>query len=425
MPRLWLVLLLSVSGVASGLNTTVEIDADQSWSREGQQKRVLAATIEVSHDFRHHGGFTAILRGQIVGPDDLDPGRHRQPSVSSISQRVYLNDSVELELREFYWDVGLNKGQLRLGKQQVVWGQADGLKLLDVVNPQSFRQFILEDFDDSRIPLWMLNLELFLDVGDLQFLWIPDTSMHSLPTSGSTFEITAPFTSLPSNVPVSIEPIDLPKSPLSDSDIGFRLAIFRGGWDVTLNYMYHYDDFPVLRKQIGPNGLMLSPGYERTHTIGGTASNSFGNFVLRTEVAFNTDKYINVTAIGINEGVEKSREVGYVIGLDWSGLTDTFISVQVFQSVLLDDADYTRDEVETNLTLLLRRNFLNESLLFELLWIYHQNEGDNLLRLKSRYELTSNIEVALYADFFTGERDELYGQFDRRDQLGLRFKLGF
>jgi len=424
-PRLWLILLLSVPGAASGLDTTIVVDADQSWSQEGRQKSLLAATIEVSHAFRRNGSFTAIVRGQVVRPDDLDPGKHDQPSVSSISQRLYLNDSVEMELREFYWDVDLDKGQLRLGKQQVIWGQADGLKLLDVVNPQSFRQFILEDFDDSRIPLWMLNLELFLDVGDLQLLWIPDTSMHSLPTSGSTFEITAPFANIPSSIPVSINPVDRPDSMPSDSDYGFRLAIFRGGWDVTLNYMYHYDDFPVLRKQIGPSGLKLSPGYERTHTIGGTASNSFGSFILRTELAFNTDKYVDVTAIGINEGIEKSREIGYVIGLDWSGLTDTFVSVQIFQSLLLDDADYTRDDTETNLTFLLRRNFLNESLLLELLWIYHENEGDNLLRLKSRYELTSNIDVMFYADFFSGERDELYGQFDRRDQLGLRFTVGF
>ena len=260
------------------------------------------------------------------------------------------------------------------------------LKVLDVVNPQSFRQFILEDFDDSRIPTWMVNLEFALDIGDLQLLWIPDTSMHSLPTTGSTFEFTAPFAAVPSNVPIFIRPVDRPDSALSDSDIGLRLGMFRRGWDVTINYIYHYDDFPVLRKQAGPGGLDLTPVYERTHTLGGTASNSFGSFILRTEFAFNTDKYVDVPIIGLNQGIEKSRELSYVVGLDWSGFTDTLISAQVFQSRLLDDGNYSRDDTETNFTFLLRRNFLNESLLFELLWIYHENEGDNLMRLKSQFE---------------------------------------
>ncbi len=38
------------------------------------------------------------------------------------------------------------KSYFTFGKQQVVWDKADVLKVLDVVNPQSFRELILEDF---------------------------------------------------------------------------------------------------------------------------------------------------------------------------------------------------------------------------------------------------------------------------------------
>ena len=41
---------------------------------------------------------------------------------------------------------GLGKSYFTFGKQQVVWGKADVLKVLDVVNPPSFRELILEDF---------------------------------------------------------------------------------------------------------------------------------------------------------------------------------------------------------------------------------------------------------------------------------------
>ena len=65
-----------------------------------------------------------------------------------------IGNRAEVELREFFLEGVFDRAQWRIGKQQVVWGQADGLKVLDVVNPQSFRAFILEDFEDSRLPLW-------------------------------------------------------------------------------------------------------------------------------------------------------------------------------------------------------------------------------------------------------------------------------
>ncbi len=73
----------------------------------------------------------------------------------------------DLDLREFYLDLAGDRGKLRLGRQQVVWGKTDGLRLLDLINPQDFREFILDDFIDSRIPLWMARGDYY--IGDDTF----------------------------------------------------------------------------------------------------------------------------------------------------------------------------------------------------------------------------------------------------------------
>jgi hypothetical protein len=64
-------------------------------------------------------------------------------------------------LREFYIDHSIGDGALdiRFGKQQVVWGTADGIKLLDIINPTDFREFSQNTMEDSRIPIWMLKLD--------------------------------------------------------------------------------------------------------------------------------------------------------------------------------------------------------------------------------------------------------------------------
>ncbi|MET0049732.1 MAG: RNA polymerase-associated protein rapA [Candidatus Thiodiazotropha sp.] len=74
-------------------------------------------------------------------------------------------------LRELYFDTSVFDWDLRVGKQQVVWGTADGIKLLDIINPTDFRELNQNSMEDSRIPIWMINAERNIgDAGNIQFI---------------------------------------------------------------------------------------------------------------------------------------------------------------------------------------------------------------------------------------------------------------
>jgi hypothetical protein len=63
-------------------------------------------------------------------------------------------------IRELYVDIEAGSGwSARLGKQQVVWGTADGMKLLDIINPTDYAEMAQNQMEDSRLPVWALNLE--------------------------------------------------------------------------------------------------------------------------------------------------------------------------------------------------------------------------------------------------------------------------
>ena len=68
-------------------------------------------------------------------------------------------------LREAYIDTNYNDWAIRAGKQQVVWGKADGMKLLDMINPTDFSEMAQNQMEDSRIPLFMVNAEKQLEDG--------------------------------------------------------------------------------------------------------------------------------------------------------------------------------------------------------------------------------------------------------------------
>jgi len=74
-------------------------------------------------------------------------------------------------LRELYIDTGAGDWDLRIGKQQVVWGTADGIKLLDIINPTDFSELNQNAMEDARIPVWMVNAERNIgERGNLQLI---------------------------------------------------------------------------------------------------------------------------------------------------------------------------------------------------------------------------------------------------------------
>ena len=319
---------------------------------------------------------------------------------STASSRMEIGARGDLELRELYADTTIGSAQIRLGKQQVVWGQADGLRVLDVINPLSYREFLLGDFEDRRSPLWMLNAEIPIGDDMLQLIVVPDQTYDELPSDGSTFRFAV------------LEGVDLdvdrPNDPLNDADVGIRWSRFAGGWDVSLNYLYHYIDSPRLSFE---SLTRATASYERAHLIGGTASTAFGDFVLRAELGYADEVFDNTTAT-------ETHELSGVIGLDYSGVSETFLSMQLF--VADTDTDTAR-----RATILATRDVMNDALVLEALAIHDLSDGDGVVQLSAGYQLTSSAQLRVGADVFYGSATDTFGQFDGEDRLTFGFELSF
>lgn len=377
---------------------------------------------ELKADLGALGSLTAIGRIRADPADELEPG---QPNASNdfrspMSRRLFIGDSADLELREFYLDKYLGDVFLRLGKQQIVWGQADGLRVLDIVNPFHFREFILPDFEDRRIPLWTAQAEVPIGPVTAQFIWIPDHTVDDVPEPGATFAFTSPFVvPRPSPEVIGAGPVltadpDRPDDVITDDDYGVRLTAFLGGWDLSLNYLYHYNDQAVpYRATLGGGGVRFTPRYERTHVIGGTFSNAFGDFTVRGEMAYSTDRFFITEDPSDSDGIFETGEFGYVLGLDYQYDADLLMSGQLFQSVLIDDAPgAVRDRVDSTASLLVEKEFRNDTIKASALLLQSVNNGDGLVQADVSYRWRSNVILKLGADVFYGDGDGLFGQFD-------------
>lgn len=372
----------------------------------------------------------ARLRGDAF--DELEPGGPDQPEVASYTRRLGFGDRVDAELRELYVQGQIGRTWLRAGKQQVVWGQADGLKVLDVVDPQDFSEFILPAFEDSRIPLWTLNAEIPIGKAQLQLLWIPDPTTHDIPPSDGVFAFSAPrFLGAPPppGVTVAIEDPKRPDDALRNSDAGARLSGFWKGWDLSANALWHYEDVPIPFRTIdvssGAPHVRAHLGYRRTPVLGGSASNAFGNLTVRAEFAAHLDRYLPTETLADRDGVVRTTELGWVLGLDWYGFPETLLSAQLFQSALTDrPRGLLRDRVDTNVTVLARRQLRNETLTLEMIWFQNVNEGDGMVRPRAKYELRDDVQIWMGFDVFYGKSSGVFGEFDEDDRVVIGFEWG-
>ena len=428
--------LFTSQGYAIDVQSSLLSSAEWSASSHNLKQQNFQLTLEPEFILRFDNRIklTVLSRLRSISLDALSPEKVTDNAYSPYSEPLFIGNSSEFELREFYLEIPTDNYYFTLGKQQVVWGKADGLKVLDIVNPQSYREFILEDFDDSRIPQWMANIETSVGEWDTQFLWIPDQSYHVLAGNGGLYTPTSPLlVPTPSAIPglsVDVQPFDRPRRTLKDSDIGLRLARFWRGWDLSLNYLYQYDNFALLyqRRSITDTGLHIDiePQYRRTHVLGGSFSNAFDNWVLRGELAYFSDRHFLAEGFSDSDGITKGAEASYVLGLDWAGLENTLISGQLFQSVALNRESATlRDKTDSTVSLLVNHTLLNETMELRLIWLANTNIGDGLLRLRASYEWQDNLKTWISSDTYYGSEEGIFGQFDDNDRLTLGVELGF
>jgi hypothetical protein len=432
------------------LGATLEVEYAPNTQDFSTQKAEILFEPRLEASLPGELSLTALARLYSEVAGNLEPGSQNLTSYAAATVPLALGDRTELSLREFFLDRTLGPAFVRVGKQQIVWGEADGLKVLDLVDPQSFMEFILDDFDDSRIPLWSLDVEVPVRSSLFQLVWVPDPTFHRVPgveTLGpAPLDAYAPTArQFRQEVPIEFgEDVDFvvldPGHPSWDPtnwDVGGRFSTVFHGWELSVNAIYQLDDFPVFdyvdqRLVTVPPRVLLQVDaverHERQTVVGGTFNRPIGDFVIRGEFGYFIDRAFTAKYEFLPEGIPQilhSDQIQYVIGLDWFGLKNTFVSAQVFQRFTLDyRRQMVSDRHATTVTFAAQRTFLNERLALEVIWLHGIDYVDGLVRPKVTFELFDVLDLWIGADVFYGGRNGVFGQFVDNTRLAFGFKAG-
>ncbi len=345
-------------------------------------------------------------------------------SAFKVNPMIYhdYSDSVTFRLREAYLDLYFDNFDLRIGKQQIVWGKADGVFITDIVSPKNLFQFLLPDFDEIRMGVVGAKFDYYLGDNTLELVWLPVFTPTELPSKNSlwfpkiNFMIPPTFDYSKQNVTPSLE----------NSEIFAKYSALTSLVDFELMAGYMWDDDATMFSSIIPNpnggmNLTLTPEHKRLSLAGGSFSTTVGPFVFRGEGAYYFGKYFNTLNPAVNNGVIQKDYIHYMLGADFT-LFDINFSAQFIQKAIMDYEDIIKptslfkDETNNMMTFLARYSTLNETLNLEFFTYYDFEYDGALMRPRILYDYSDSINLQFGANIFLGT-EGLFGQYNKNDMI--------
>jgi hypothetical protein len=302
----------------------------------------------------------------------------------------------------FRWE----RAELRLGRQIVAWGRADGINPTDNLTPRDYT--ILLPFEDDR------------SFGtDSARLDIAATHEHTLSVFATLF-----FE--PSRIPLprGASFVDRrPRESLEDAQVGIRLNKAGESLDWSVSYFRGHSLLPTFRPA-APNAAGGVLTYDRIWVLGADFARNFGRYGLRGEMA-----YLRSEDRAGTDPFAKNPQLYWVLGVDRTFLENLNLNLQFFQrrvrahrpaDLLSDPTERTfalqstllagqRDRVNSGITLRASNKWLNDSLDAEIFLIRNSTRRDLFLRPLVTYAFSDHWKGTVGIEYYRGAEDTQFG----------------
>ncbi len=372
--------------------------------------------------------------------------RDSKESIVFIKNLDQEKDSPVAEVRELYIDVAGDDYDIRVGKQYVIWGVLEGVRIVDEVNPFDFRELILPDLLDYRVPLWTAKLNYYGEWGDTELILIPELKFHQPAPPGSEWEL--------------LQEVPGTRSPdsyrLENIEIGLKFDTTVLDTELSFSYFYTWDDFPVVFRTVridGTDDPVFFPTFTRISMYGMTGVKQLGPFILKGEGVYVEDKFFGLSNTADNDadgfvdlsGELQKNHIRWGAGIEFL-LFGWDTSLGMTQWIVLDyDERLLQAEEDTSYNIFLRKEFPQYSLTVQVLYLYLQTLDEIYIKPKAFFQITNNFQVAVGLDLFDGspsdfgttglldqsqfsvslERAQFVGNFSDNDRIFFDFKYSF
>ncbi len=420
-------------------------DPEESQTREDPQKGVFAvsynghASVRSTYNYEHDEpeanetdwrGLSS-LRSEVMLEVDTKLGKNWSARISGsaaydaaydINGRDSYTDDVqdnyisEVELLETYVQGSLLKYlDVKAGRQVVVWGKLDNLRVTDILNPLDLRVFGATDIEDLRLPVNMLKIDAYLSNWTLTGMAIPEIRFNKNPEYGSDF--------YPADLPPVHE--ETPANGLENMEYAFSVSGVFSGWDIAFYWADVYSDASHLERL--PGFFQVELDHARLNLYGAAFDVALGNWLLKSEIAHVTGlKYFNT-----DDDTYSRTDVG--AGIEFSGFSEAILGVEIVERYIHDYEDILENEPDnlekttTQSVARLTKTWLNKTLTLTILASAFGSDfkKGSFQRYELVYDISDDLLVKGGLIAYQSGATNGFGNIGENDRLFLEFKYSF
>lgn len=286
------------------------------------------------------------------------------------------DEETELEFREVFIRGRLTrKLDIKIGRQIVVWGKSDNIRVTDVVNPLDMREPGVTDIEDLRLPVMMTRIDYALGSWFLTGLAIHEMRFNKNAAYGSDFNSHPPIAE------------DKPSDGIDHTEFALSLEGFFSGWDFALYFADIYDDTPHIE------GYPPVLKHSRIKMAGTAINIAMGNWLFKSEAA-------------VLDGLAYSSEGDYtradiLAGVEYSGFSETTISIEavnrhIFDGDALSSSQNRLEEDRFQSVFRITRDFYYDTLTLTFLASIYGLDGKDgaFQRFTAEYDINDMIKIS-------------------------------
>ncbi len=288
----------------------------------------------------------------------------------------------ELEFDDLYIMGSLNSSlDVKIGRQVVVWGKSDNVRVTDILNPLDNRLPGMVDIKNRRLPVTMTKLDYYTGDWNLSSIIINEVRFSKNPVYNSDF--------FPGSSPMP--PEESPDISLENQQYALALNGIFSGWDLSLYAAYVFDERAHIVQKVGS----AQREHSRVLMTGLTSNIAFGNWLLKGEAAwFDGLEYSNLPD-------KDFSRLDYMGGIEYTGFSETLLSLELvnrsilnFDNQLTLSPDIAQENAMQTVAKLVR-DFANDTIQLKiLLSIFGAHGEDGMFeRFQLDYAFTDAIRL--------------------------------
>jgi len=326
-------------------------------------------------------------------------------SNENYSQEVKDDYRTQLRLDDTYIQGSITSDlDLKAGRQIVVWGKSDTIRITDIINPLDNRLPGMTDIEDLRLSVGMAKFDYYVGQWNVSAMVIPENRIfYEATPRGEYFPVDAVFFNAPNPFP------DLNTPSTSWDNMQYALAVngVFSGWDLSFYAADVLDQKWYLDRPVGtPITSTTQRRVSKIKMLGSAGNIVFGSWLLKAEVAF-------LEGVKYNNTNNDKNRLDTLVGLEYMGVKDTTFSLELanrhifdYEKQMVTQADFV-DMNEMQTALRVTRSFANDSFnATALLSMFGSSwENGGFVRIWGAYELMEavNLNVGI-VDYIGGNK---------------------